>query len=203
MFNSYLGVYTSYLGGGYVFKPDTILSVDNLTSLQNYRWLDMKTRAVFIELNVFNPNINLFGYTVILFEILPVGQVLASSRVVSIDILGEKYATMNVVMVAFISIISCMILREIYLIFTLKRKYFSRWSKLVDWLIFLTAYAAFAIYTYKVYSRNKLLELIRLKMLDDINFSSLNNWIDLLNILLGNFEFKCSIFVYKDPDFSL
>ena len=36
-------------------------------------WLDLNTRAVFLELTVYNPNVNLFASSVLLVEFLNTG----------------------------------------------------------------------------------------------------------------------------------
>ena len=77
---SYTGVYDKYPGAGYIFDLKGSLQElkNNLTLLQKMKWIDRQTRAIFIQIVTFNPNINLFAYITILFEVLPSGNVINS-----------------------------------------------------------------------------------------------------------------------------
>jgi polycystin 1L2 len=90
----YSGVYKSYRGGGYVFRVLKNFTLEelqnNLTALQQMNWIDRQTRAVFIEFSLYNPNIKLFSYCTILFEILPTGNIISSSRFEPINLLDLK-----------------------------------------------------------------------------------------------------------------
>lgn len=81
----FFGKYAQYLGGGYVYRldsdPATIQS--DLNTLQQLSWIDKRTRAVFIEFTLFNPNLNLFSYSEMFFEILPSGNLLPSAKFTS------------------------------------------------------------------------------------------------------------------------
>ena len=67
-----LGVYG---GGGYVAeissRPYTALQV--IRNISRSEWFDSKTRAIFIEANLYNPNVNLFCIVNVIFELSPTG----------------------------------------------------------------------------------------------------------------------------------
>lgn len=48
--------------------------------LQKLNWIDRQTRSIFIEFIIYNPNINMFSITTLLFEILPSGNLLKTTR---------------------------------------------------------------------------------------------------------------------------
>ena len=64
-----------YSGGGYIANlgktHKSAMSV--LEELESAKWVDQYTRAVFLELNVWNPNTNLFSLVVISFEFPSIG----------------------------------------------------------------------------------------------------------------------------------
>lgn len=72
-----VGRYASYSGGGYVAKLGTTIeeASDTLQYLQNTSWIDRRTRGVFVEFNLFNPNVNLFCSVILLLEFPPTGSV--------------------------------------------------------------------------------------------------------------------------------
>ena len=60
---SHWGKVATYSGGGFVVdlpKPATA-SKDKLESLKKNLWLDQGTRAVIVDLTIYNANLNLFA----------------------------------------------------------------------------------------------------------------------------------------------
>eukprot|EP00286_Rhodomonas_abbreviata_P019204 CAMPEP_0181292202 /NCGR_PEP_ID=MMETSP1101-20121128/2378_1 /TAXON_ID=46948 /ORGANISM="Rhodomonas abbreviata, Strain Caron Lab Isolate" /LENGTH=775 /DNA_ID=CAMNT_0023396651 /DNA_START=258 /DNA_END=2582 /DNA_ORIENTATION=- len=66
-----------YPGGGYVADlTDPTQGLELLETLQNHHgWLDLKTRALFVDFTFYNPNVDLFVVSRIVFEFLPSGLV--------------------------------------------------------------------------------------------------------------------------------
>nr|XP_034310453.1 uncharacterized protein LOC105340501 isoform X2 [Crassostrea gigas] len=73
----YQGIFQTYSGGGYVAKLGATFSEAQmvLKFLRDNSWVDKRTRAVFIEANIFNPNMNLWGISLYLCEFLQTGAV--------------------------------------------------------------------------------------------------------------------------------
>ncbi|CAF4384804.1 unnamed protein product, partial [Adineta steineri] len=70
---SYIGEFGTYRGGGYVYEFRGRLSdmKTNLTKLHQLEWIDEKTRAVFIQLTLYNPSVQLLTAVTLLAEFLP------------------------------------------------------------------------------------------------------------------------------------
>lgn len=87
----YIGSHETYTGGGY--KKDIIQDYDvafNITSdLKRHGWIDKYTRAVFIEFNLYNPNVNLFSVVTLLFEVSSDGGFHPIADVLSIRLYGN------------------------------------------------------------------------------------------------------------------
>ncbi|ELU14369.1 hypothetical protein CAPTEDRAFT_39528, partial [Capitella teleta] len=66
----FLGYLAMYSGGGYIFNlgddPDSV--VPNLDELQRLGWIDHFTRAIFVELSVWNANSNLMSSLTLCLE---------------------------------------------------------------------------------------------------------------------------------------
>ncbi|XP_025098102.1 LOW QUALITY PROTEIN: polycystic kidney disease protein 1-like 2 [Pomacea canaliculata] len=64
------GTYSVYSSGGYVMDFSVNWDVINLTlqELEENKWLDEQTRAVFVEFSLYNPDSNLFSYLRLLAE---------------------------------------------------------------------------------------------------------------------------------------
>jgi hypothetical protein len=58
----YIGDHGSYSGNGYVyeFRGRLIDIENNLSQLHQLKWIDNYTRAVLIQLSLYNPNVQLF-----------------------------------------------------------------------------------------------------------------------------------------------
>jgi len=77
------GIFANYPGSGFIVELSSNASISrnviqHLTALQ---WLDFKTRALFINFVTYNPDLDLFVITRILFELLPSGVIVLSTYV--------------------------------------------------------------------------------------------------------------------------
>jgi polycystin 1L2 len=75
--DSFEGRYDTYPGGGYCASLGTSLeSAQPMTrDLERTRWIDMYTRAVFTEFNVFNADSGLASLVIVLLELPTDGDV--------------------------------------------------------------------------------------------------------------------------------
>ena len=130
------GMYNLYPGGGFVIDlKNATDGREKLEMLARHGWLDLKTRALFIDFAFYNPNIDLFIVCRILFEFLPSGMVKPQStyRVVKVNSFSfSDPATMaeNVLLCVMIALIVWLAFDEVSEI----------WSELKDfnWKIFPT-----------------------------------------------------------------
>jgi hypothetical protein len=70
------GKFATYPGEGFMvdFPLNRTLMRNMLRDLQEWEWVDVQTRAIVIEVNTFNPNVNIVAVNRILFEFSPTGQ---------------------------------------------------------------------------------------------------------------------------------
>ena len=87
---TYVGEQATYGAGGYVYEFRGPMSqmVSNITALKELSWLDMHTRAVIIQMSLYNPNVNLFIFVTILVEFIPTGGASPSARVEPLSLLN-------------------------------------------------------------------------------------------------------------------
>ncbi len=83
----YIGEYATYRSGGYVYEfRDSSSQIRNdLFQLHQLGWIDRQTRAVLIQMNLYNPNIPIFTSATLLIEILPSSGIYSSARFEPID----------------------------------------------------------------------------------------------------------------------
>ena len=87
----YVGDHGSYGGGGYVYEFRGRLSdlQSNLSQLHQLEWIDSQTRAVIIQLTLYNPNVQLFTSLTFLAEFLSSSGVYPTSRFEPMNFYGN------------------------------------------------------------------------------------------------------------------
>jgi polycystin 1L2 len=93
---SYTGEQATYDGGGYIYQFRGAMNdmISNVSLLRELSWLDLQTRAVIIQMSLYNPNVNLFIFVTILAEFLPTGGVHPSARIEPLS-LSTTYQGIN------------------------------------------------------------------------------------------------------------
>jgi hypothetical protein len=88
------GLFGVYPGDGFLvnFPLNRTRMLNLLRDLQEWSWCDVQTRAVIMEVNTFNPNINLIAVNRLMFEFGPTGQVRPSHDVF---VLPTSYLTLS------------------------------------------------------------------------------------------------------------
>jgi polycystin 1L2 len=157
------GDYNSYWGGGYIYEMRGKLKdiIKNLTFLQTNSWIDRQTRAVMIEFSIYNPNVNLFLVAQLVVEFLPIGSILTSSRFDPISIFDFNVFRDVSIVIVIVFIIYFMIheIKEICMQ-GIKKHLFKFWS-LVEWSLIIFSWCALAMYIYRFYTGNKVLDFIK------------------------------------------
>ena len=206
----YAGIMNTYMGGGYVFKmkmADNSLGtgkadlLNKLNILENRNWIDRQTRAVFIEFTLFNPNLNLFSYCVILFEILQTGNLLSSSEYKPLnlnDIVEKNSISFNLLFnIFYIVLIILYMINEMRLIIREGKEYFKKIYNFIELAIIVFSVSAFVMYLYRLYSSYKIFDSIN--KLSKTNNGIMNAYINLqyisyCNDLLIYFMGLCAAF---------
>jgi hypothetical protein len=90
---SYIDVapHHSYSSARYVYECRGPLAQiqSNLSALHRLSWIDAKTRAVFLQLSLYNANVQLFTGVIMLIELLTTGGVLPHARIEPISFLRQ------------------------------------------------------------------------------------------------------------------
>jgi len=88
---TYVGDHGSYSGGGYVYEFRGRLSdlQSNLSQLHQLGWIDKQTRAIIIQLTLYNPNVELFTSVTFLIEFLSTGGIYPQSRFEPMNFYGN------------------------------------------------------------------------------------------------------------------
>ena len=151
----YFGVYNTYSGGGYVYELRGSLKQINrdLNLLQNMSWIDRKTRAVFAEFTLFNPNIQLLCVSTILIEFLPTGNLIKSARMEPVNLFNDFDKTVTfrtIVKIGFILMLVFFLIKEIILLFQKGWTYFKNPWSYVEIFIQLFSWTCLGVYIHRI-----------------------------------------------------
>ena len=87
----YVGDHEKYTDGGYVYEFRGSLSdlASNVSQLHQLGWIDEKTRGIFIEISLYNPNVQLFTSVTFLTKYLSTSGISSQVRFEPINFFGE------------------------------------------------------------------------------------------------------------------
>jgi polycystin 1L2 len=93
----YIGDHQSYSGGGYVYEFRGRLTdlQKNLSELHRSEWIDQRTRAVIIQLTLYNPNVQLLSSVFIVTEFLSTGALYTHIRIEPMNFFGMSTLSMH------------------------------------------------------------------------------------------------------------
>lgn len=151
----YVGYYSYYPSNGflYEFKGTQDQVISNLTILENFNWIDSRTRAIFLQFSIFNPNINIFMYCTILFEFLPNGIILPSYNFNPIGLFELRDSTSSpriILYFIFLAFLVISMIRELLTFLELKKKYFKKFWTFNELIVISFSWSALAIYVLEV-----------------------------------------------------
>lgn len=205
----YAGLYNNYLGGGYVFKINTKSSnmssiQSDLSFLQTNDWIDQNTRAVFVEFTLYNVNLDLFSYCLILFEFLPTGSVVYTYEFDPMSLYADETLVIVAFDILYMFLIVFYMLKEIQMIVKLKKAYLKRPWSYVDWSLIAFSWTVFVMYLYRLYEKSRLTS--KISSSNDgqtvINFQTLQYWNSLMLLFLAICCFIGSVKLLKVCSFS-
>ena len=195
--NIYFGQYTQYTGGGYAYKlnPGSTQVLNDLLALQQLNWIDKRTRAVFIEFALYNPNLNFFSYCELLFEIIPSGNILPSAKFIPTNLWStSREVAVTGCLAGYLVVIIVLITVEIR---SLKKKglsYFAQFWPLIDWNLIACSWTALPMYLYKLTASNDIMnEMSKSSIQTNLNMSTLSNQNEILRIMLAICSFIATI----------
>ncbi|CAF1484404.1 unnamed protein product, partial [Adineta steineri] len=158
---TYVGEFETYRGGGYVYEFRGSLSdmKTNLSTLHQLDWIDEKTRAVFIQLTLYNPSVQLFTAVTLLAEFLPTGGIYTTARFEPINFYTFTSILQLVCTILYIFFIIYFMVIEIRLVFKLKLKYFHQFWSLIQLGIIICSLGSIGVYFWRFQEANRISQL--------------------------------------------
>lgn len=145
----FVGIMGTYGGGGYSFDlPFSNLTEASLTSLKKNSWIDSRTRAVFVEIVIYNAQVNLFGVATFLTEWIPTNGVIFFNnvKVARLYSLGNNFHVVTLVCEIFLAcFVVVFMYAEIRKMYKLRKDYFRdpwNWLEMAQIILILTCAGA-------------------------------------------------------------
>lgn len=160
------GMMDYYSGGGYVVplfeKQDEVRHI--VKRLQRDGWIGRHTRAVFIEISVYNAQVNLFAAVTIVAEFLPGGGITPYYHIDPIRLLfyhnnsGTFFLVVQIIFLVFVLYIT---IRELRTFYKQRTKYFDQYWNVCHFSILMFSYAGIAIFVYRLILTQGILKIFR------------------------------------------
>ncbi|XP_047457946.1 polycystic kidney disease protein 1-like 2 [Mugil cephalus] len=149
-----------YRGGGFVVElgPDLQSASSTLEYLFWNKWLDVYTRAIFVEFTVYNANVNLFCIVTLMLETTAVGAFQFHSELHSIRLYHSTGGLLIFVMTAevvYLLFILYYMFRQGKLMKQQRWAYFKNQWNLLDLIIILLSWSAVAVFTKRTLLGNR------------------------------------------------
>ncbi|CAF3950096.1 unnamed protein product, partial [Rotaria magnacalcarata] len=161
---AYAGEHGTYSGGGYVYEFRGKMSdmLGNLSLLRELSWIDMQTRAVIIQISLYNPNVNLFIFVTIIAEFLAGGDVFPSARIEPLSLLNYLQDSFKFICGAIYMIfIIYYMQREIRSIIIRRAHYFRDFWSYPEIGIIVCSWAGLAIYIWRTREGDRISTLFK------------------------------------------
>ncbi|KAI8496966.1 hypothetical protein Bbelb_256210 [Branchiostoma belcheri] len=150
------GSHGVYYGEGYILElqsNDSHFALQTIDDLERRQWIDSATRAIFVELIVYNPNANLFSVVSLLAEFSTLGKVYTSHETT------WSYAVLAF-QILFVLVTFVFVYREVNRILLMGTEYFRLFWNLVEICVCLLSLAQIGLQLYTMYiildfNRNK------------------------------------------------
>ncbi|XP_078586720.1 polycystin-2-like protein 1 [Branchiostoma floridae x Branchiostoma japonicum] len=149
------GKHGFYEGGGYLSELTDVTEMNlTLSELEASGWIDHKTRAVFIEFIVYNPNCNLFSVVVLLAEFTAWGKVDTSVKATTVRLYMYTTTWSYIVLgfqIIFVLITFYYFFKEMRKVLLLGSGYFKMFWNVVDLCVCMLSLAEIGVTLYTSY----------------------------------------------------
>ena len=196
------GKTTMYSGGGYVAELGYYISKaqEVILELAQHKWLDRRSRGIFVELTVYNAQVNLFSVITLLAEGMPTGSVVTFRRIDTIHVYRYLGELGNVTLAA--ELIICLVIifflyKVIKRLYHQRLSYFTKFWNLVDLFQVLFALVSVALYFVKMVSINETMKDLSENPFVFVSFSMLLTWSEIDTYMIAFVVFLTTIkFLY-------
>ncbi|CAH1238914.1 PKD1L3 [Branchiostoma lanceolatum] len=138
----------TYLSGGYATTLGRTQggSVAMATFLQQHNWLDERTRAVFVELILYNPHANLFSVVTIVVEFTQLGAAFTTGDIVSLRLIQHDAILLLALRVLMAIFLVFFAVKQVKNVLARPIQYLSEFWSWVELLVVVVGFSTLGVY---------------------------------------------------------
>uniref|UniRef100_A0A4W3H8Z4 Uncharacterized protein n=1 Tax=Callorhinchus milii TaxID=7868 RepID=A0A4W3H8Z4_CALMI len=201
------GKISKYRNGGYILDLDRQKeeSAKKIKHLKSNLWLDLGSRAVFIDFSVYNANVNLFCALRLLVEFPATGGATTSWHIYTVKLL--RYVSTLDYFLGACEILFCLFIlnylgQELIEMYELKLRYFQSFWNCLDFLIVLLSLLAIVFSIYRTAKVSLVLEKLLENSFKYPNLYFLAYWQNQYNNMIAITVFIAWIKIFKFISFN-
>ncbi|CAF1642081.1 unnamed protein product, partial [Adineta ricciae] len=159
----FVGEHGTYNGGGYVYEFRGQLKdlQSNITTLHKLQWIDKKTRAILIQITLYNPNVQLLTSITFLCEFLITGEIISTSYFQPLNFFTFTSIFQLICTIIYMSFIIYFMFIQIRVFLRLKWKYFQQFWSLIELGIIVCSWTSVAIYIWRFKESRRISSLFK------------------------------------------
>ena len=174
-----IGEHAIYSGNGYVYEyHGSLMNLrGNLSQLHRLGWIDERTRAVFIQMTLYNPNVQLFTAVTMVAEFLSSGGVFTSARFEPMNFFGRIKIVLFLVVnkkivlvfnsliqlictVIYMGLVVCLMVQQVRLLRKMKwKKYLREFWSYIDMGIIACSWGMVMVYVWRFRESNRISQI--------------------------------------------
>ncbi|KAI8515539.1 hypothetical protein Bbelb_063520 [Branchiostoma belcheri] len=144
----FFGKHGTYFGGGYTTALGTTMTSSAALSayLDQYNWLDERTRAVFVELILYNPHANLFSVVSAAVEFTQLGAAFTSGEVATLRLIQQDALLLLALRGLLAAFLLFFTIKEAKSLFGRPLEYLSEFWSWVELSVILIGFGSLGVY---------------------------------------------------------
>ncbi|XP_066273363.1 polycystin-2-like protein 1 [Branchiostoma lanceolatum] len=144
----YFGLHGTYHTGGYLapLGKTRASGLRSATFLQQRRWLDERTRAVFVELILYNPHVNLFSSVTLAVEFTKLGAAYRGAKVVTLRLIQHDAILLLVLRAVLAVFILFFAIKEVKRLLSRPMEYLKDFWSWMENLVIIVGIATLGVY---------------------------------------------------------
>ena len=183
----YWGTITMYSGGGYVANLgyDHVTAYTVVADLHSNGWIDVQTRAVFVEFTVYNANTNLFGILSYFIEFSPSSAVVTTAQYQVARFYMHLTGGQTLAHVLVIFFMLYFLYREGKLVYKQRLAYFKGFWNWVEVILIVCEFLLIVLFLARLYEVDRNLLQLRENPNDYVGFQYAANADALMTYVIG------------------
>ncbi|XP_052067992.1 polycystin family receptor for egg jelly-like isoform X12 [Mytilus californianus] len=182
------GHYSTYGGGGYITELAVNFDFSNrtLNELTDYLWIDRNTRAVYLEFNLYAPDLNLFANSMFLAEFPETGGIVTSYSIYPFRIyfhLGTNGIYTLICEIIFLSIVIALTGKVVSGVMKKRKTFFKSVWNILDFSCISLSFVCISMYAGRHILASQTMEKFKEDPKQFINFQHIAIWDLLFNLL--------------------